>query len=138
MPTRSGRTFSVREISIPMDPSIHDTLNAIPNKIEKMDQQLQEVKDQVDVNCRDLATQFDRLETNRRRATQEISRNSSRSPRGERVQPYNTADVDAQYIKSVKVDAPFDGRLDPQVYIDWQLALDRYFRWHAMSESRKF
>ena len=27
MPTRSGRTFSVGEISAPMDPSIHDTLN---------------------------------------------------------------------------------------------------------------
>ena len=46
----------------------------------------------------------------------------------ERVQPYNTVDVDAQYIKSVKVDAPsFDRRLDPQVYIYWQLAMDRYF-----------
>ena len=44
----------------------------------------------------------------------------------------------AQYIRSVKVDAPsFDGRLDPQIYIDWQLAMDRYFRWHDMSESRK-
>jgi len=26
-------------------------------------------------------------------------------PRRERVQPYNTADTDTQYIKSVKVDA---------------------------------
>jgi len=69
MPTRSGRTFFVGEISTPMDPSIQDTLNTLIDKIEKMGQQLQEVKDQVDVNCRDLATQFDRLETNRRRAT---------------------------------------------------------------------
>jgi len=38
----------------------------------------------------------------------------------------------------VKVDAPsFDGRLDPQSYIDWQLAMDCYFRWHDMSEFRK-
>ena len=59
MPTRSGRTFSVGETSAPMDPNIHDTLNTILNKIEKMDQQLQEVRDQVDVNCRDLATRID-------------------------------------------------------------------------------
>ena len=73
------------------------------------------------------------------RATEEEnSWNGSRSLRRERVQPYNTADVDAQYIKSIKVDAiSFNGRLDPQVYIDWQLAMDRYFCWHDMSETRK-
>ena len=126
MPTRSGRTFSVRETSTPMDPSIHDTLNTILNKIENIDKQLQKVRDQVDVNYRDLATRIGRLETNRRRTTEEKnSQNGSRSPRREPVQPYYTADADAQYIRSVKVDAPsFGGRLDPQVYIDWQLAMD--------------
>jgi len=50
---------------------------------------------------------------------EEISRNGSSSPRRERVQPYNIADVDAHYVKSGKIDAPsFDVRLDPQVYID--------------------
>jgi len=108
-----------------MDLSIQDTLNTIIDKIEKMHQQLQEVRDQVDVNCRNIATRLDRLETNRRRAMEEEnSQNVSRSPRREWAQPYNTADVDAQYIKSVKVDAPsFDGRLDLHVYIDWQLAM---------------
>ena len=121
-----------------MDPSIQNTLNTLIDKIEKMDQQLQEVRDQVDVNCRDLAARLDRLETNRWIVKEEKnSRNGSRSPRRERAQPYNTADADAQYIKSVKVDAPFDGRLDPQVYIDRQLDMDRYFRWHDMFESRK-
>ena len=82
MPTRSGRTFSIGETSAPMDPSIHDTLNTILQKIESMDRQLQEVKDQVDVNCRDLATRIGRLETNRRRIRDdESSRNDSRSPR---------------------------------------------------------
>jgi len=84
-----------------------------------MNQQLQEVRYQVNVNCKNLATWLDRLETNCRRATEDNSRNGSRSPRWERAQPYNTADADAQYIKSVKVDAlSFDGHLDPEVYID--------------------
>jgi len=66
------------------------------DKIEKMDQQLQKVREQVDVNCRDLATRLDRLETNWRRATEEENpRNGCRSPRRERAQPYNTADADA-------------------------------------------
>ena len=81
MPTRSGRTSSVGETSAPMDPNIHDRLNTLIDEIEEMDQQLQEVRDQVDVNCRDLATRLDRLEINRRRATEEEnSRNGSRSP----------------------------------------------------------
>ena len=36
-----------------------------------MDRQLQEFRDQVDVNCGDLATRIGRLETNRRRTTEE-------------------------------------------------------------------
>ena len=99
MPIRSGRTFSVGETLAPVDPSIHVTLNILIDKIEKMDRQLQEVSDHVDVNCRDLATRLDRLEANQRRATEEEnSRNGNRSSRRERVQPYNTADADAQYI----------------------------------------
>jgi len=27
--------------------------------------------------------------------------------------------------------------LDPQAYINWQLAIEHYFRWHDKSESRK-
>ena len=45
-----------------------NTLNTLIDKIEKMDQQLQEVRDQVGINWKDLANQIDRLETNRRRA----------------------------------------------------------------------
>ena len=63
---------------------------------------------------------------------------SSRSSRRERAQPYNTTDTDAQYFISGKVDAlSFDGRLDLQAYTDWQLAMDHYFHWHDMFESRK-
>jgi len=54
MPIRSGRTFSVGEISAPMDPNILDTLNTLIDKIGKMNQLQQEVRDQVDVNYRNL------------------------------------------------------------------------------------
>jgi len=80
MPIRSGRTFSVGETYAPMDPNLQDTLNTIIDKMKKMDQQLQEVRDQVDINCRNLATRLVWLETNRRRATEEDnSRNGSKS-----------------------------------------------------------
>ena len=69
-----------------MDPNIQDTLITLIDKIEKMDRQLQEVRNQVDVNCRDLATRIGRLETNQRRTIEEEnSRNGSRSPRREQI-----------------------------------------------------
>ena len=73
MPTRSGRTSSVGETSAPMDPNIHDRLNTLIDEIEEMDQQLQEVRNQVDVNCRDLATRLDRLEANQGRKILEMA-----------------------------------------------------------------
>jgi len=48
MPTRSGRTFSVRETSAPMDPSLKDKLNTLIARMDQMDQRLQEFKDQDD------------------------------------------------------------------------------------------
>jgi len=39
-----------------MDPSFYDTINILIDKMEEMDQQLQKVRDQVDVNCKNLAT----------------------------------------------------------------------------------
>ena len=68
MSTRSYRIFPVGETSAPMDPSFQDTINTLIDKMEEMDQQLQEVRDQVDVNCKNLATRLDRLETNRKKA----------------------------------------------------------------------
>jgi len=88
MPTRSDRTFSVGETSAPMDPNIQDTLNTLIYKIEKMNRQLKEVRDQVNVNCRDLVTRIGRVETNRRRTTEKKnSQNGSRSPSVSKFNP---------------------------------------------------
>ena len=83
--------------------------------MDRMDQQLLEFRDQANTSYRDLVTGQERLKTNRKRTVEEEkSHNDNRSPRREQAQPNNTADTDAQYIKSVKIDAPsFDGRLDP-------------------------
>ena len=51
---------------------------------------------------------------------------------------YNRYDEDEQYLKNIKVDVSnFDGRLDPQYYLDWVLSLDRYFKWYEMSQERQ-
>jgi len=110
MPTRSGRNFSVGETFTSMDPTLQDTLNTLISKIKRMELRLERLE-------------ADKGEPGKRMS---LKKNDSRSPRHERAQPNNTADT---YIKSVKVDAfSFVGRLDPQGYIDWQLAMDHYFR----------
>ena len=140
MPTRSGRNFSVGEIYASLDSNLQDTLKTFIAMMNWMDQRLLEFRDQANTSYRDLTTRLERLETNRRWiAEEDESRNDNRSPRRRRAQTYDIEDTHAQYIKSVKVDAPsFCGRLDPHAYIDWQLTMNRYFRWHYMSELGKF
>ena len=142
MPTKSDN-FSVGETSASMDLSLKDTLNTLLAKMDQMDQRLQEYKDQADANCRNLATWLNRLETNQKRTSYHIEDNeaqaNNRSPQHRQAQPTHTEDPDAQYIKSVKVDAPFfNERLDPRAYTDWQLAMNHYFHWCDIFESRKF
>jgi len=125
-----------------MDPNLNDILNALITRMNQMDRWLQEFKNQTDANCKDLATGLDRLETNQRRIPKPLEENeprdNNRLPWRRRAQPYNTKDTNAQYVKSVKVnDFSFDGHLNPQAHIDWQLAMELYFRWHKMSEPRK-
>jgi len=102
-----------------MNPNLQDTLKTLIARMDQMNQRLLEFRDQANTSYRDLATRLERLGTNRRRTAEDESRNDSRSSKHERTEPNNTADIDTQYIKSIKVDASsFDGRLDPQGYID--------------------
>jgi len=49
-----------------------------------------------------------------------------------------TIDEDEQYLKNIKVDVSnFNGRLDPQYYLDWAISLERYFKWYDMSQERR-
>ena len=54
MPTRSRKTFSIRETYAPMNSSIKDTLDAILTRMNQMNQLLQEYRDQDDANSHDL------------------------------------------------------------------------------------
>ena len=51
---------------------------------------------------------------------------------------YNRYDEDERYLKNIKVDVSnFDGRLDPQYYLDWVMSVERYFKWYEMSQERR-
>ena len=41
-------------------------------------------------------------------------------------------------MKNIKVDVSnFDGRVDPQYYLDWVMSLERYLKWYEMSQERR-
>ena len=60
MPTKSGKTFSIRETLAPWTLALR-TLDTI---LTRLDQRLQEYREQDDTNCRELATRLDRIEIN--------------------------------------------------------------------------
>ena len=74
-----------------------------------MDRWLQEYKDQVDANYKELATRLDRLEINQKRIPDPIEENDFQARQAHRHE-----DTNAKYGKSVKVNVSFfDGWLDP-------------------------
>jgi len=41
---------------------------------------------------------------------------------------------DDRYLKNIKLDVSnFDGRLDPQYYLNRVMSLERYFKWYELS-----
>jgi len=63
MPTKSGKTFSIRETLAPWTLALR-TLDTILTRMDQLDQRLQEYREQDDTNCRELATRLDRIEIN--------------------------------------------------------------------------
>ena len=47
-------------------------------------------------------------------------------------------DPDSQLLKSIKIDVPtFDGRHDPQLFLNWTQQHDKYFTWYDLTKPRK-
>jgi len=70
--------------------------------MSQMDQRLQESRDQVDTNYRELVIQLNRLETNRKRTPYPLEENESRANNRSvrrQAQHYYTENTDAQYVR---------------------------------------
>jgi len=75
--------------------------------------------DRLEVECHDGARNGERQLNNRLEERNNMN--------------YNRYDEDERYLKNIKVDVSnFDGRLDPQYYLDWVMSLERYFKWYEM------
>ena len=87
----------------------------------------------------EIDAKLDILKTLDERLTKVESTRDQTQPRNNRRNNIeNTSNPDAQYLKSIKIDVPnFEGRHDPQLFIDWTLQLDRYFTWYKLTKSRK-
>ena len=118
MPTRSGHLYLLEESSkshtTPMDPQqiviMFTEINAKLDTLETLDERLTKVE----------CTRDQTLLKNNRRNTE------------------NSFNPDTQHLKSIKIDGPnFEGRHDPQFFIDLTLQLNRYFIWYEFIESKK-
>ena len=59
-------------------------------------------------------------------------------PNAERNTQHNAHNHDVQYLRSIKLDIPtFDGRLDPQLFLNWAQQLEKYFTWYDLTKPRK-
>ena len=86
----------------------------------------------------EINTKLDSLKTLDERLTK-VETSCDQTPlRNNRRNIENTSNPDAQYLKSIKIHVPnFEGRHDPQLFIDWTLQQDRYFTWYELTEFRK-
>lgn len=51
---------------------------------------------------------------------------------------HDWGEYDDTVMRSVKVEAPpFDGKLDPKVFLNWLSEMDAYFGWYDLSEARR-
>jgi len=87
----------------------------------------------------DINAKWDTLKTLDDRLTRVESTREQTAPKNNRCNnTKNTSNPDAQYLKNIKIDVPnFEGRHNPQLFVNWTLQLDRYFTWYELTEFRK-
>ena len=134
MRTRSGRVYDLVEPN--MDPNASSS--GITSPTDYMTLEILKTLEEIKAQMNALGQRMDRLELERH----DDSRNEERqlnNRREERInRNYNRYDEDDRYMKNIKVDVSnFDGRLDPQYYLDWVMSLERYFKWYEMSQERR-
>ena len=132
MHARSGKVYDPVEPNTDMNPNASSSGITSPTDYITLEilKTLEEIKAQMNA----LGQRMDRMELERHddSCNEERQLNNRREERINRN--YNRYDEDERYLKNIKVDvSSFDGRLDPQYYLDWVTSLERYFKWYEMS-----
>ena len=135
MPTCSGREYHLGEISDTM------SSNTMSSNLEKantsLDPSLLAILEDIRGQVTNLGQRMNKIENDRR----DQDRNEDPQPNQRRkdriIRNYDQYDDDELYLKNIKFEvSKFDGRLDPQYYLDWVMSLERYFKWYEMSQKR--
>ena len=116
MRTRSGRVYDLVEPNTDMNPNASSS--GITSPIDYMTLEILKTLEEIKAQMNALGQRMDRLELERH----DDSHNEERqlNNREERInRNYSRYDEDERYLKNIKVDVSnFDGRLDPQYYLD--------------------
>ncbi|XP_072987259.1 uncharacterized protein [Typha latifolia] len=148
MPTRRGKAYllsdSSESSSSSMDPELSKKLDDIMGQLGTLAQQVRDTQDTLLGYQRVTDEQLYRVERPREHTAlqndhrPDLERGESPTPLPRQYFQGNERDPDERYLRSIKIDAPmFDGRLDPQHFLDWIKDMDRYFKWYDMLEIRK-
>jgi len=107
------------------------TISFNPEKFSlSMNHNLLTILEDIKAQLNNLGQRMDMIENDRRDGDYQSSpRREDRIPRS-----HDRLNDDDQYLKNIKLDlSNFDGRLEPQYYLDWVMSLERYFKWYEMS-----
>ena len=136
MRTRSDKVYDPVEPNTGMDPNVSSP--GITSPTDYMTLEILKTLEEIKAQMNTLGQRMDRLEVERHDGAYNEERQLN-NHRDERInRNYNRLDEDERYLKNIKVDVSnFDGRLDPQYYLDWVMSLERYFKWYEMSQERR-
>ena len=130
MCTRSGEVYNSEKPNTDMDPNASSS--GITSSIDYMTLEIFKTLKEIKAQMNTLGQRMDRLEVEHHDGSRNEERqlNNRDNRREERInRNYNRYDEDERYMKNIKVDVSnFDGRLDPQYYLDWVMSLERYFK----------
>jgi len=124
MHIRSGRDYHFGETSVTMSSNPEKPSTSIDPKLLTI---IEDIKTQLN----HLGQRMDMIENDCRDGDRQSSpRQEDRVPRN-----HDRFENDDRYLKNIKLNmSNFDGRLDPQYYLDWVMSLEQYFKWYEMSQ----
>ena len=133
MSTRTGLPYLLGESSDPkpdtMDTQFTTTLANIAARLDAMQIAHTEAQDE-------LHRRLDDIERDRE-PSPERGRGHHNRHNGAHSNGRDPPNPDERYLKSIKIEVPtFDGRLEPQAFLDWLQSMDKYFQWYPLSEEK--
>ena len=137
MPTRSGHPYLLGESSNLNPDTMETQFTQITTTLANLAAQLEAMQVAHTESHNELRGRLEILEEECD-TSPERGRGHHNRHNGPHNNRRDSPDPDDRFLKSIKVDvSTFDGRLDPQTFLDWIQSMDKYFQWYPLAEEKK-